>query len=207
MATITEALQAHQFGKYFAVQAQSVNEMAAVALTTNLPSIVVINMKRLLLPALIALVTLLPISSFAQQEELPAPPPVGDPNYYGQVDPVNNAAPPVIYSTPIVVQQAPDAAYYPPVYLRVPPQYYQNWPQYCGFYNACFYPVFFVQEGWYINWYGPWYRRYYPYGRPGFSARFYYGPHPNGGYYQHRDGSHGQYHEGSRGQFHEEHHR
>ena len=137
-------------------------------LTAYLSRIVVTIMKRLLLPALFAI---LPVIGFAQDQDGPAPPPIGDPGYYGQVDLTDNNAPPVIYSTPVIVQQAPQGVYYPPVYLRVPPVYYQNWPQYCGYYNACFYPVFFVQEGWYINWYGPWYRRYYPYGRPGFSAR------------------------------------
>ncbi len=120
-----------------------------------------------------------------QQAQAPMPAqgaPIGDPGYYGQVDLVNNAPPPVIYSTPYVVQPAPPGVYYPPVYLRVPPMYYQNWPQYCGFYNACLYPVFFVQEGWYMNIYSPWYHRYYPYGRPGFSARVFYNGH-GGGYH------------------------
>jgi len=142
-----------------------------------------------------ALIALLPLTVFAQ--DAPVPPNLGDPGYYGQIDPVDNAPPPVVYSTPIVVQ--PTAVYYPPVYLRVPPMYYQNWPQYCGYYNACFYPVFFVQEGWYVNWYAPWYRRYYPYGRPGFSAHVYYNPHYGGGH-------HNEPHSGHEGH-HDDHHR
>ena len=132
-----------------------------------------------------------------QQVQMPAAPqaPVGDPSYYGQVDLVNNTAPALVYSTPAVVQAPPPGVYYPPVYLRVPPVYYQNWPQYCGYYNACFYPVFFVQEGWYLNVYSPWYRRYYPYGRAGFRAHVYYNGH--GGY------GHGEGHN-ERGQFHDE---
>jgi hypothetical protein len=123
-----------------------------------------------------------PMQQQMQQAPMPAAgAPIGDPGYYGQVDLVNNTPPPLIYSTPMVVQPAPPGVYYPPVYLRVPPMYYQNWPQYCGFYNACFYPVFFVQEGWYMNIYSPWYHRYYPYGRPGFTARVFYNGH-GGGY-------------------------
>jgi len=128
-------------------------------------------------------------------QQAPAPvanAPVGDPNYYGQVDLVNNTPPPVIYSTPVVAQPAPPGVVYQPVYLRVPPAYYQNWPQYCGYYNACYYPVYFVQESWYISIYSPWYRRYYPYGRPGFVAHVYYNPHWGGGYHEH--GEHGGYH-------------
>lgn len=132
-------------------------------------------MKRVLLSALFAV---FPLIGFAQDY---AQIPVGHPGYYGQVDLIDNTPPPVIYSTPVVVQPVPAGVYYPPVYLRVPPGYYQNWPQYCELYNACFYPVFFVQEGWYVNIYSPWYRRYYPYGRPGFTVRIYYKPH--GGYH------------------------
>ena len=124
------------------------------------------------------------------QEPMPDPnAPIGDPNYYGQVDLGNNTAPPIVYATPMVVQPAPPGIFYPPVYLRVPPMYYQNWPQYCGFYNACFYPVFFVQDSWYMSVYSPWYRRYYPYGRPGFTAHIYYNP--RGGAY--RGGPHNGY--------------
>jgi hypothetical protein len=55
--------------------------------------------------------------------------------------------------------------------MRVPPMYYQNWPYYCGYYNACSYPVYFVQDSWYLGWYAPWYVRWYPHGRPGFVIR------------------------------------
>ena len=149
-----------------------------------------LNMKHVFLLALIAT---LPLVGLAQEQvpqqdgpvqaPMAAPAanvPVGDQGYYGQVDLANNAPPPVIYSTPVVVQPAPQGAYHPPVYLRVPPGYYQNWPQYCGFYNACYYPVFFVQDVWYLNVYAPWYRRYYPYGRPGFVASVYFNPHYGG---------------------------
>ncbi len=135
-----------------------------------------------------------------QQAQLPASnAPVGDPNYYGQVDLVNNTPPQVVYSTPAIVQPPPPGIVYQPVYLRVPPVYYQNWPQYCGYYNACYYPVYFVQDSWYIGIYSPWYRRYYPYGRPGFVAHVYYNPHWGGGYHDHGEhGEHGGHHDDHR---------
>jgi hypothetical protein len=103
---------------------------------------------------------------------------LGDPGFYGQVDPIDNAPPPqVMYSTPVTVQPAPGGVIYQPVYLRVPPMYYQNWPQYCGYYNACYQPVFFVQENWYLNLYAPLYRYHYPHGRPGFAPHIYYNAH------------------------------
>ncbi len=163
-------------------------------------------LSQLLLLSMLTMVTMVPMAlllaptiSSAQDAPMQAPP-VGDPNYYGQVDMVDNAPPPVIYSTPVMVQPAPIGVVYPPVYLRVPPVYYQNWPMYCGYYNACFYPVYFVQDAWYLNWYGPWYHRYYPYGRPGFVARVYFQPRyaaPGGGHPGYpRGGGPGGYHGG-----------
>jgi hypothetical protein len=131
------------------------------------------------------------------QPPMQAPPnvPVGDPSYYGQVDLVNNTQPAVVYTTPVVVQAPPPGAYYPPVYLRVPPMYYQNWPQYCGYYNACYYPVFFVQDSWYLGFYSPWYRRYYPYGRPGFVAHVYWGGGHGGAWHGDQHYDHGGHHD------------
>jgi hypothetical protein len=190
-------------------------------------------MKSVIVPALFALIPVLGLAQNAPMNEQPVPMPappmsaqapmpappmpgqpamqapmpgqapiMGEPGYYGQIDPAGNN-PPLVYSTPVVVQ--PTQVYYPPVYLRVPPVYYQNWPQYCGYYNACFYPVFFVQEGWYLNWYSPWYHRYYPYGRPGFSVHLYYNPRYGGGYRPGPHYDHYGHHEGHEG--HDDHHR
>jgi len=161
-------------------------------------------MKRLLLSSVItaSLATLLiasPPSALAQVS-VGVNFNVGDPNFYGQVDLENGPPPPVMYNTPVVVQPAPPGVYYPPVYLRVPPAYYQNWPQYCSYYNACYQPVFFVQDSWYLRVYSPMYRTRYPQGRPGFAPHAYYngrgGPAPR---YEERHDDHG-------GQRHEEHH-
>ncbi|PRC92417.1 hypothetical protein [Solimicrobium silvestre] len=126
-------------------------------------------MKRLLLAALLAASPLLSMAQVNVDVN------IGAPNFYGQVDLENDAPPPVVFLTPVVVQQVPSDVYYPPVYLRVPETYYQHWPQYCAMYNACYQPVFFVQESWYLQVYAPMYRSRYPYGRPGFTPRAYYG--------------------------------
>lgn len=137
------------------------------------------------------------VPAIGSAQDAPAAP-VGDPGYYGQVDLADNPPPPLVYSTPVVVQPDPYGTVYPPIYLRVPSMYYMNWGAYCGYYNACFYPVFFVQDAWYLNWYGPWYRRYYPYGRPGFVAHVVFhggwGGHP--GYAPHGGQPHGGWHGG-----------
>lgn len=134
-------------------------------------------MKRTILLAMFAtLVGSLPLLSSAQVQ-LGVNVTIGAPNYYGQIDVENGMPPPAVLSpAPIVVQPAPMGVYYPPVYLRVPYAYTQNWAMYCGYYNACYMPVFFVQDAWYINVFAPRYRYRYPHGRPGFQPRVYYNP-------------------------------
>jgi len=42
--------------------------------------------------------------------------------------------------------------------LRVPPGHQKNWKRYCGRYEACGRPVYFVRDDWYNNVYAPQYR-------------------------------------------------
>ncbi|PRC92416.1 hypothetical protein [Solimicrobium silvestre] len=162
-------------------------------------------MKRLLLATLLAASPLLSMAQVSVGVNLN----IGDPNFYGQVDLENGPPPPVMYSTPVVVQPAPPGVYYPPVYLRVPTVYYQNWPQYCGMYNACYQPVFFVQENWYMHVYAPMYRSRYPHGRPGFAPRAFYNQHggPGPRVEERRDEHGGQRHEDRHEEHREEDHR
>ena len=87
---------------------------------------------------------------------------VGQPGFYGRIDigDYPYPVPRVIYSRPIMVHRHVDV--YEPLYLRVPPGHAKNWSRYCGRYDACDYPVYFVQDSWYRNEYVPIYReRYY----------------------------------------------
>lgn len=83
---------------------------------------------------------------------------VGQPGFYGRIDigDYPYPQPRVIYSRPIVVQRQVEV--YEPLYLRVPPGHAKNWKRYCGRYEACGYPVYFVQDSWYQNDYVPYYR-------------------------------------------------
>ncbi|KAF0812154.1 hypothetical protein IGB42_03432 [Andreprevotia sp. IGB-42] len=81
---------------------------------------------------------------------------IGDPNFYGQIAIGNYPRPQVIYQEPVVVVK--ERRYYEPVYMRVPPGHAQRWRQYCGQYNACGRPVYFVRNEWYSNVYAPRYR-------------------------------------------------
>ena len=69
-----------------------------------------------------------------------------DPGIYGRVDIGNYPPPPLVYSQPVIIAPPRFAAPPPPLYLYVPPGHHQNWQQYCGQYNACGRPVYFVRD-------------------------------------------------------------
>lgn len=122
-------------------------------------------MKRLLFFALLAL----PIVSQAQFNFNVT---IGDPGYYGQIY-FDDGQPQVMNTVPVVAYPGPPN-YAPPIYLRVPLYVYQNWQQYCGNYNACYTPVYFVQDYWYQRFYIPWYRNRYQYDVPHYWNRYPY---------------------------------
>ena len=70
------------------------------------------------------------------------------PGVYGRIDIGNFPQPRVVYPEPVVILPSPVAVYQRPVYLYVPPGHQKNWGKYCGRYNACGQPVYFVQEEW-----------------------------------------------------------
>ena len=72
---------------------------------------------------------------------------VVQPGVYGRVD-IGNAPPPVVYAQPVLIAPPAVVRYEQPVYLYVPVVEQQNWGRYCGRYNACARPVYFVQETW-----------------------------------------------------------
>ncbi|MEJ0100257.1 MAG: hypothetical protein WDO12_11170 [Pseudomonadota bacterium] len=87
---------------------------------------------------------------------------IGAPGFYGQID-IGGFHPRTLYDRPVIVQQG--YASQPPVYLRVPVGQDRNWRYYCGRYNACDRPVYFVRDDWYRNDYAPRYRYEHSYGR------------------------------------------
>lgn len=86
---------------------------------------------------------------------------IGQPSFYGRVDigDYPYPQPRVIYSQPIIAHRQIEA--YAPIYLRVPPGHAKKWRSYCGRYNACGRPVYFVQDRWYQHEYVPHYREYH----------------------------------------------
>jgi hypothetical protein len=73
---------------------------------------------------------------------------VSQPGVYGRIDIGNVPPPALVYAQPVIITPAPVAVHQQPVYLYVPPGHQKNWAKYCGRYNACGQPVYFVKESW-----------------------------------------------------------
>lgn len=70
---------------------------------------------------------------------------VNQPGVYGRIDIGNQPPPAVIYAEPVII--APRPAYQVrPIYMHVPPGHHKNWKRYCGRYQACNQPVYFVRD-------------------------------------------------------------
>lgn len=86
---------------------------------------------------------------------------VGQPGFYGQIHLGDAPRPQLIYSQPRLIYRGPVVL--EPVYLHVPPRHARNWRSYCGRYNACKRPVYFVRDSWYNTVYVPYHREHYVY--------------------------------------------
>ena len=73
---------------------------------------------------------------------------INQPGVYGRIDLGNFPQPQIVYSRPVLI--APPVRYVQqqPLYLYVPPGHQKNWRKFCGRYNACGQPVYFVKEQW-----------------------------------------------------------
>jgi hypothetical protein len=83
---------------------------------------------------------------------------LGEPGFYGRLDLGNYGRPPVIYSRPVTITRGRYGTSFEPLYLRVPQGHSRDWKRYCGRYDACGRPVYFVRDDWYKNTYAPRYR-------------------------------------------------
>lgn len=80
---------------------------------------------------------------------------IGEPGFYGQLD-IGDYRPRVIYRDPVVIYR--QYSRLSPIYLHVPREHSRDWRRYCGRYDACGRPVYFVQDDWYRDVYIPAYR-------------------------------------------------
>ena len=67
------------------------------------------------------------------------------PGVYGRIEIGRAPPPPLIYNRPVVASRTIPAPGVKPVYLYVPPGQVRKWPKYCGKYQACSVPVYFVR--------------------------------------------------------------
>ncbi len=73
---------------------------------------------------------------------------IHQPGVYGRIDIGNMPQPALIYEQPMIIAQPPVYIERRPIYLYVPPGHQQDWRRYCGRYNACGQPVYFVRDDW-----------------------------------------------------------
>lgn len=71
---------------------------------------------------------------------------INQPGFYGRVD-IGNQQPVLLYPQPVIIQSSPYGVRQRPIYMRVPPGHSKHWKRYCGRYNACGQPVYFVNPG------------------------------------------------------------
>ena len=88
---------------------------------------------------------------------------IGQPGFYGTIiiGDYPYPLPRVIYRHPRVVERGYVGRR--PIYMRVPPGHAKNWDKHCHRYDACGYPVYFVEDSWYEHDYVPNYREYHRY--------------------------------------------
>ncbi|MDQ2735799.1 MAG: hypothetical protein M3Y55_12625 [Pseudomonadota bacterium] len=73
---------------------------------------------------------------------------INQPGVYGRIN-IGDVPPPALWrAAPVIIQQSPVVVERRPIYLYVPPAHEQNWRRYCGRYNACGQPVYFVRDDW-----------------------------------------------------------
>ena len=73
---------------------------------------------------------------------------INQPGVYGRVN-IGDVPRPALYrAEPVIVQPSRVVVERQPVYLYVPPAHQQNWRRYCGSYQACGQPVYFVRDEW-----------------------------------------------------------
>lgn len=87
---------------------------------------------------------------------------VGQPGFYGHINigDYPYPQPRLIYREPVIIHR-PVGMIYEPIYLHVPPRHAMRWRYYCGRYNACDRPAYFVQDRWYNEVYVPHYREWH----------------------------------------------
>lgn len=102
-------------------------------------------MKKYSLPRLLAATALFSLAGLAGAQNVGVSVSVSQPGFYGRVD-IGDTRPTLIYPQPVIIAPGPVGVVQRPIYMRVPPGHSKNWRRYCGQYNACGQPVYFVRD-------------------------------------------------------------
>lgn len=105
-------------------------------------------LKGLGIAALAAMVSLYAGTQALAQSSVGVSVSIQQPGVYGRVDIGNYPSAPLVYPQPVVIRPTPIAIHRQPIYLYIPTNHQRRWDRYCGHYNACGQPVYFVQERW-----------------------------------------------------------
>ena len=105
--------------------------------------------------AAIAIVTAAPLAMAGNQDAGAVITGPVTPGVYGRVDIANKPLPALVYEQAMFVDRPDTAGKVEPLYLHVPPEHAKNWKKYCGKYQACDHPVFFVKSAEYEPGYEP----------------------------------------------------
>ena len=73
---------------------------------------------------------------------------VQQPGVYGRINIGGLPPPALVLPQPVLIAPPRVVLQREPIYLYVPTVHQQNWRRYCGRYNACGQPVYFVQDRW-----------------------------------------------------------
>ena len=73
---------------------------------------------------------------------------INQPGVYGRINIGDVPRPALVLPQPVLISPPRIAYERAPIYLYVPPTHQQNWGRYCGRYEACGQPVYFVRDTW-----------------------------------------------------------
>ncbi len=73
---------------------------------------------------------------------------INQPGVYGRINIGNVPPPALVYAQPVIIAPPRVVVERRPIYLYVPDVQQRDWRRYCGRYNACGQPVYFVQDRW-----------------------------------------------------------
>ncbi|MBI3367389.1 MAG: hypothetical protein HY021_02715 [Burkholderiales bacterium] len=73
---------------------------------------------------------------------------INQPGIYGRINIGDVPRPALILPQPVIITPGRYMTERQPIYLYVPPTHQQDWHRYCGRYNACGQPVYFVRDQW-----------------------------------------------------------